>query len=217
MPTVKGLPLCAADDPGFRLVSVQVQLEKQIDTVPVGADSGSCETCTVVITPGVYLSNLSSSDLHAAHGSSDIPAAPTSLPSSHSQVLPWTWRKRQDSGPLVALGLSPEDCAQAATHPLDSPDVAAAAASAIMQPHGRIVAAAKQGAVRLRGDAAVPSLAESFVSFLESQAGTERSTAAEFGWPARPAAMKPGVIDIMQHRGRRIPFFLQGSDGKVRG
>lgn len=208
--------MCAADDPSFRLVSVQVQLESRPDTVPAEDDSGPCETCTVVITPGVYLSNLSSSDLHATHSSSSAPAAPASLPSGQSQPLPWAWQKRGDSGPLIALGLSREDCARAATHPPDSTDAIAAAAPANMQLLGGTVAAAKQGAAPLRGDAAAPSLAESFVSFLESQAGTKRSTAAVFGRPAWPAAPQPGVINIMRHQGRRIPIVLQGSDGQVR-
>ena len=212
-------PLCPAGDQSFPLVSVQVQLDSKLDSMPVEADSGPCETCTVVISPGVYLSNLSSSDLHAAHASPDVPADPVCVPRGQSQPLPWTWQKNQDLGPLIALGLSHTDCAQAAASLCGSTGVkgsaaTASAAAATLQPHGRNAATAKQGAAQPRERAAAPSLAESFVSFLESQAGMKSLTAAESQRPPRPPA-SAGIVDIKQHQGKRTPIILQASNGKV--
>ena len=213
-------PLCPAGDQSFQLVSVQVQLDSKVDSVPVEADSSPCETCTVVISPGVYLSNLSTSDLHAAHASPDVPADPLRVPRGQSQPLLWTWQKRQYSGPFIALGLGRRKCAQATASLHDSADVkgsaiTSSAATAHMQPHGRNAATAKQGALQSCERAVAPSLAESFVSFLESQAGKKSLTAAEPNSPATAPA-SAGTIDIKQHQGKRTPIILQDSAGKVR-
>ena len=60
----------------------------------------------------------------------------------------------------------------------------------------------------------MPSLADSFVSFLEGQPGKKCSKPAERH--AQPLSAKAGVIDIEQHQGKRTPLILQGTDGKVR-
>ena len=197
-----------------------MQLGSSLDSTSVGAETGPCETCTIVISPGVYLSNLSSSELYAAHGSPIVPADPVCVPGGQSQPLPWTWQKSQGSGPLIALGLSRQDCAQAVASLQGSTGMTrsdvTAAAGGKSQPHGGALTTARPEAEHLRGKAAVPSLAESFVSFLESQAGRKSSKAAEMCHQARPPAIRAAVIDIKQHQRSRTPIVLQGSDGKVR-
>lgn len=210
-----------ADDQGFQLVSMQVQLDSRFDSAPVGTDSGPCETCTVVIGPGIYLSNLSSSDLHAAHGSPSVLAGHVCVPRGQSRPLPWKWQNSQDSGPLIALGLSCQSCAQAAASLHESADqqgsaATAAAASARLQPPGRTSPTAKQGAVPGQGKAAAASLAESFVSFLKAQDGKASSTTVDLNEPARRPSIGAGVIDIKQHQGKRTPIVLQDSKCQVR-
>ena len=200
-------------------MSVQVQLESRPDSGSVGAETGPCETCTVVISPGVYLSNISASELYAAHGSPSAPADPVCVSDGQSQPLPWTWRKSQDSGPLIALGLSREDCARAAESLNGSTGLKGSgttAAAGTSQPQGGSLTTAPQKAEHLQGKTAAPSLAESFVSFLESQAGRKSSHAVESDRPASPHAIRAGVIDMKQHQRKRTPVVLHGSDGKVR-
>ena len=201
-------------------MSVQVQLAGPSDSVPAQPDTGPCETCTIVISPGVYLSNLSSSDLFVAYGSSSGPADPVCIPSGKSKPQSWPWQKSQASGTRIALGLSRRDCAQAATflHDSSAPpgsDIAAADTAAVQQ-HTDGVSTAKQQGVHLKGRAAAtPSLADSFVSFLEGQPGKKCSKSAESQQHAQPLSADAGVIDIEQHQGKRTPFILQGTDGKV--
>lgn len=195
-------------------------LERPDNSTPVHPASPPCETCVIGISPGVYLSNLSASDLYVAGSNGGAsPAAPLYVPSGQSQPLPWTWHKSHASGPLLALGLSSQGCAEAAQSLHSSAASMSAELKASQAAHMQAPAKAssivQQAAMRLERPAAKPSLAESFVSFLEGQAGKQSATRSGQQTSARPIKASCGVIDLIGHQGKRTVITLQDNHGQV--
>ena len=183
--------------------------------------TASCETTTVVISPGVYLSNLSSSDLYVAQVSRELSISeePTCVPSGQSKPLPWTWHKIGPSGPRVALGLSRQGCAQAlqslhCSAWFRAGNATAAGAGPLQQQLDTQSKAGAEGSHSTE-PAAASSLAESFVSFLQAPAGEKSAAALDAQRPARLADDSPGIINLIQHQGHRTLIVLRGENGQV--
>ena len=183
--------------------------------------TASCETTTIVISPGVYLSNLSSSDLFVAQVSRELSTSeePTSVPSGQSKPLPWTWHKIEASGPRVALGLSRQGCAQAlqsfhCSARFREANAMATRAGPLQQQLDTQCRKSAEGSHSTE-PAAASSLAESFVSFLQAQAGEKSAAALDAQRPAGLADDNPGIINLIQHQGRRTLIVLQGESGQV--
>ena len=183
--------------------------------------TASCETTTIVISPGVYLSNLSSSDLHVAQVSRELSISeePTCVPSGQSKPLPWTWHKFGGPGPRVALGLSRQGCAQAlqslhCSARFGAADALAKGAGPLQQQLETQSQAAAEDS-QSTAPAAASSLAESFVSFLQAQAGEKSAAALDAQRPAGLADSHPGIINLIQHQGRRTLIVLRGENGQV--
>ena len=179
-----------------------------------------CETCSISISDGVYLSNLLPSDLYAARGSKSAPTAdPLCVSSGQSAPLPWQWQKSPAGGPRIALGLSQQSTAQVAQL-LQSGGAEAKAEvwAADTAPTGQRAGQAAQAQPdisRARGARAAPSLANSFADFLEGQAGSSGGQAAQPRASEWDSAISGGVIDLSLHRGRRTLIVLRGSDSQV--
>ena len=176
-----------------------------------------CETCSISISDGVYLSNLLPSDLFAAHSGGSTPAAaPLCIPSSQSQPLPWRWQKSQAGGPRIALGLSAQQAAQRLQSggAEDKAEPWAVDAYPAGQRAGP-VAPAEPKTSRARGAGAAPSLASSFADFLEGQASSSGGPPAQPRGSEQQSGVSEGVIDLSLHRGRRTLIVLCGCDGQV--
>ena len=212
--------LCFAGIRSFQLVSIHITLEGPEVSAPLQPSTPRCETCSISISDGVYLSNLLPSDLYAAHGSGSAPAAdPLCVPSGQSRPLPWRWQKSPAGGPCIALGLSAQSTAQAAqllqsSGAEDQAEACAANASPTGQRAGP-AARAEPKASCARGAGDAPSLASSFADFLEGQASSSAGPPAQPWGSEWQSGVSEGAIDLSLHRGRRTLIVLRGSDGQV--
>ena len=180
-----------------------------------------CETCSISISDGVYLSNLLPSDLYAAHGSGHTLAAESlCVPSGQSRPLPWHWQKSPAGGPRIALGFSAQSTEQAAQRlQHGGAEDSAEAWAAETTPTGQRAGPAAPAEPRTSpawGAGVVSSLASSFADFLEGHASSRGGPPAQPWGSERQSGVSEGVIDLSLHRGRRTLIMLRGSDGQVR-
>ena len=199
---------------------MQISLEGRDFSAPLQPSTPACETCSISISDGVYLSNLLPSDLYAAHSGESAPAADSlCVLSGQSAPLSWRWQKSTAGGPCIALGLSAQSTAQVAQllqsgRAKDSAEAWAANASPTWQRAGP-AAPAEPETSSARGAGAAPSLASSFADFLEGQASSSRGPPAQPWGSEWQSGASEGIIDLSVHRGRRTLIVLRGSDGQV--
>ena len=192
----------ATGTPAMIYLAVKVHLEERPGLQPVaGLACGACETLRISVAPGVIATNLTHQPLHiapcrAAYISTEqaLPLAPGA---TEPVLAPWQGLHLQQHALLVSLRA---DGCEAALHALDKVDDVAHAA-----PAGRTAQRSPAG------------FAESFVSFLEGDAGGQLGNDDAAAWAGVQELSCPDarLLPLLAAAGRRTRLLLADADAQV--
>ena len=183
-------------------LSVKVHWEERLDLQPVaGVPSGTCDTLRIAVTPGVIVTNLTRQLLHVAPCRAASVGAEQAVPlapgATEPVLAPWRGPHLQQHALLVSLRAG--DC-EAALRVLGKADDVAHAA-----PAGRPAQSGPAG------------FAESFVSFLEGEAGGQlaEGDAAEWASMQEQSGPHARLVPLLAATGRRTRLLLADADAQV--